>query len=72
MIDPTHPPRPGTHIRVIRQGCHTIGGGKELGAEVILRDGRVYQAYACLRGPGAAAHEREVRDMFASARRFPA
>lgn len=69
LIDPAHPPAVGVHAHVLRQGCRPLGGADELTASVVLDRGRIYEAYACLRGPNIAAHEREVRAMLASARR---
>ena len=69
LIDPSHPPAVGVHVNVLREGCSPLGGGDELTARVVLREGRIYEAYACLRGPNVATHEREVRAMLASARR---
>jgi hypothetical protein len=68
MIDPAHPPGPGIHVRVLRWGCRALGGAEELIARVVLRTGRVYEAAACLRGPGTPVQESEVRAMFESAR----
>jgi len=70
MIEPAHPPREGMDVRVLRRGCRALGGSEELVARVVVRGGRIYQAAACLRAPGLAVHEREVRLMFASASRL--
>jgi hypothetical protein len=67
-IIPSHLPPAGVHVRVLPRGCRALGGEEELLARVVLRDGRIYAAAACLRGPDLAAHEGEVRAMFASAR----
>jgi hypothetical protein len=69
LIDPTHRPAPGVHVTVRREGCRSLGGDEELTARVVLQGGRVFDAAACLRGPGVQTYEREVRDMLASARR---
>jgi hypothetical protein len=69
LIDPAHPPAPGVHVTVLRRGCRVLGGDEELTARVVLRGGGVYEAAACLRGPGVAAHDREVRAMLATAQR---
>ena len=69
MIDPAHRPVPGVHVKTLRTGCRSLGGGEEITASVVLRGGRVYEAAACLRGPDVAAHELEVRAMLASAER---
>jgi hypothetical protein len=68
LIDPPHP-TVGVHVTVLRHACNPLGGGDELTARVVLHGGRVYEAYACLRGPNVAAHELEVRAMLASAHR---
>jgi hypothetical protein len=68
MIDPAHLPAPGVHVKVVRGGCRALGGEEELIAQIVLHSGRIYEATACLRGPGLAAHDREARAMLASAR----
>jgi hypothetical protein len=68
MIDPAHPPGPGVRVTILREGCRALGGDRELLARVVLRGERVYDAAACLRGPGLAALDGEVRAMLASAR----
>jgi hypothetical protein len=68
MVDPAHPPGPGVRVTILRQGCRALGGDRELLARVVLRGGRIYDAAACLRGPGLAALDGEVRAMLASAR----
>jgi hypothetical protein len=68
LIDPAHPPGPGVRVTVLRRGCRALGGAEELIARVVLRTGRIYEAAACLRGPGMPAPERELRAMLASAR----
>ncbi len=68
MIDPANPPAPGVHVHVLRRGCRMLGGDEELTAQVVLRNGRIYEAYACLRGPGVPALDGEARAMLASAR----
>jgi hypothetical protein len=68
MVDPAHPPAPGVHMHVLRNGCRVLGGDEELLARVVLRKGRIYEAMACLRGPGVPALAGEVRAMLASAR----
>jgi hypothetical protein len=70
MTDPAHPSREGVHVRVLRRGCRALGGSEELVARVVVRGGRIYQAAACLRAPGVAVHDREVRLMLASASRL--
>jgi hypothetical protein len=68
LFNPSHRPPPGVHVRTLRTGCRSLGGGEEISARVVLR-GRVYEAAACLRGPDEAAHASEVRAMLASATR---
>jgi hypothetical protein len=69
FADAGHRLAPGVHVTVLRRGCRALGGDEELTARVVLRGGRVYQAAACLRGPGLQGHDREVRAVLASARR---
>ena len=71
LIDPAHPPAPGVRVTVLRRGCRALGGDEEFIARVVLRGGGVYEAGACLRGPGVAMHDGEVRAMLATARRSP-
>jgi hypothetical protein len=68
LIDPAHPPAPGVRVTVLRRGCRALGGAEELIARVVLRTGRIYEAAACLRGPGTPIQEGEVRAMLESAR----
>jgi hypothetical protein len=49
-------------------GDGRLGGTEELIARVVLRSGRIYDAAACLRGPGISAQGREVRAMREPAR----
>jgi hypothetical protein len=49
---PAHRPAPGVHVTVRREGCRSLGGDEELTARVVLQGGRVFDAAACLRGPG--------------------
>jgi hypothetical protein len=69
LVDPVHPPRGGIHVHVLPAGCRALAGDEEITALVVLRGGGRFEAAACLRGPNLALHEREVRAMFASARR---
>lgn len=70
MIDPAYRPAPGIRVKILRGGCRALGGEEELLARLVLRGGRIYDAAACLRGPGLVEHDREVRLMFASATRL--
>jgi hypothetical protein len=68
-ISGAHPPTPGVHVTVPRGGCPALAGDEALIARVVLPGRRVYEATACIRGPGVQIEEREVRAMLASARR---